>query len=66
MCPGITIWKLLILLRDRPCMKFIIISSNFQALLFWKDKLLDSVWKLLIPVKKSLKLLDQPFPELTQ
>ena len=50
-------------LRDRPCLESIIVSSNFQALVFLQDK---SVWKLLVPVKKSLKLLDPPFPELIQ
>ena len=33
MFPGINFWKLLILLRDRPCLELIIISSNFQAFL---------------------------------
>ena len=28
--------KLLILLRDRPCLEFIIVSSNFQAFLFFQ------------------------------
>ena len=44
--------KLLILFRDRPCLGLIIVSSNFQALLFLQGKVLESVWKLLIPVKK--------------
>ena len=35
--------KLLILLRERPRLELIIVSSNFQALLFWQDKLLESV-----------------------
>ena len=35
--------KLLILLRDRPCLELIIVSSKFQALLFLQDKLLESV-----------------------
>ena len=35
--------KLLILLRDRPCLELIFISSNFQALFFLQDKLLESV-----------------------
>ena len=33
--------KLLISLRDRPCMELITVSSNFQALLFLLDKLLE-------------------------
>ena len=45
--------KLLILLRDRPCLELLFVSSCYQALLFWQDKLLESIWKLLIPVKKS-------------
>ena len=45
--------KLLILLRDRPCLELIIVSSNFQACLFLQKKLLESVGKLLIPVKRS-------------
>ena len=56
--------KLLILLRDRPCLELVIVSSNFQASLFLQDKLLESVRKLAIPAKKSSKLLDLPFPEL--
>ena len=35
--------KLLILLRDRPCLESIIVSSNFQAFLFLPEKLLESV-----------------------
>ena len=35
--------KLLRLLRERPRLELIIVSSNFQALLFWQDKLLESV-----------------------
>ena len=45
--------KLLNLLRDRPCLELIIVSSKFQALLFVQDKLLESVRKLSIPVKFS-------------
>ena len=33
----------LFLLRDRPCLDLIIVSSNFQALFFLQDKLLESV-----------------------
>ena len=46
--------KLLILLRNRPCLELIIVSSNFQVLFFLQDKLLESVGKVLIPVN-SLK-----------
>ena len=35
--------KLLIFLRDGPCLELIIASSNFQALLRLQDKLLASV-----------------------
>ena len=35
--------KLLILLRDRPCLQLIIVSRNFRALLFLQGKLLESV-----------------------
>ena len=60
--PGRLPWeKLLILLRDGPCLELIIISSNFQALLLLQEKLLESVWQRLFPVKKSWKLLDPPF-----
>ena len=52
--------KLQIFLRDGPCLELIIVSSNFQALLLLQDKLLESVWKRLIPVKRSWKLLDPP------
>ena len=45
--------KLLILLRERPSLELIIVSSNFQALLFMQNKSLESVWNLLIPVKRS-------------
>ena len=43
--------KPLILLWDRPGLELIIVSSNFNALVFLQDKLLESVWKLLIPAK---------------
>ena len=52
--------KLQIVLRERPRLELIIVSSNFQALLFWQDKLRESIWKLFIPVTKSSKLLDPP------
>ena len=45
--------KLLILLRDGPGLELVIVFSNFQALLLLQDKLLESVWQRLIPVKKS-------------
>ena len=45
--------ELLILLRDRPSLEFIVVSSNLQASLFLQDKLLESVGQLLIPVNKS-------------
>ena len=35
--------KLLISLRDGPCLELIIVSSNFQAVLLLQDKLLESV-----------------------
>ena len=35
--------KSLNLLRDRPCLEFSLIPSNFQALLFLHHKLLESV-----------------------
>ena len=53
--------KLLILLRDGPCQELIIASSDFQALLFLQSKLLESVWKLLIPVKHSQNYWTRPF-----
>ena len=34
-------------------LELVIVSSNFQALLFLQGKLLESVWKLLIPLKQS-------------
>ena len=34
---------LAIILQDWPCLELIIVSSNFQALLFWRDRLLESV-----------------------
>ena len=58
--------KLRILLQNGPCLELIIVSSNFQALLLLQEKLLESVWQRLIPVKKSWKLLDPPFLELIQ
>ena len=61
MSPGINFWNLLIY-----CGIGRIVSSNFKALLFLQDKLLESVWKLLIPVKLSQKLLDSTFSELIQ
>ena len=51
---------------DGPCLELIVTSSNFHSLLLLQDKLLESVWKQLIPVKMSKKLLDQPFSELIQ
>ena len=53
MFSGIGVWNFTDLLRDRPCLELIIVSSNFQALLFLQDKLLESVWTLSTPVKKS-------------
>ena len=35
--------KVLILLRDRPCLEVIIVCGNFQALLLLQDKRLESV-----------------------
>ena len=35
--------EMLVLLRDRPCLELIILSSNFQALLLLQDKLPESV-----------------------
>ena len=68
MFPGINFWKITDFFcgRDGPCLELIIVSSNFQALLLLQDKLLESVWKRLIPVKRSWKLLDPPFSELIQ
>ena len=66
MFPGINFWNLLILLRDRPGLGLIFVSSNFQVLLLLRDELQESLWERWIPVKKSLKLLDTPFPELIQ
>ena len=45
--------KSLILLRDRPWVELIIISSNFEALHFalLAEKLLELVWKRFVPVK---------------
>ena len=37
--------KLLILLRDGPCLELVIVSSNFQALPLLQDHLLASVRK---------------------
>ena len=58
--------KLLILLQDRPCQELILVSSDFQVLFSVQDKLLASAWNLLVPAKKSQKLLDLPFPESIQ
>ena len=55
--------ELLILLRDRPCLELIIASSHFQAVLFLQDKLLESVWKPIIPVKKSQKFTGPAFSQ---
>ena len=66
MFSGINSEKLLILLQDGPCLEIIIASGNFQASFFLQDKWLESVWQVLIPLKKSQKLLDVPFPELIQ
>ena len=45
--------NLLNLLRDRPWLELIIVASNFQALLFLQDKLLESIENSWIPVKRS-------------
>ena len=45
--------ELLTLLRDGSCLDLFIVSSQFQALFLLHDKLLESVWKRLIPVKES-------------
>ena len=42
-CHGFFGPELLILLRDRPSLELIIVSSNYQALLFLQDQLLESV-----------------------
>ena len=47
--------KFLILLRDGPCLELFIVSSNFQALLFLQDKLLESVTAI-NSSKKVLKI----------
>ena len=39
----LSIQKLVILLRDRPCLGLFPVSSHFQALLFLEDKLLELV-----------------------
>ena len=64
--PGINFWKITDFLWDGSCLELIIVSSNFQTLLLLQDKLLESVWKRLISVKRSWKLLDPPFSELIQ
>ena len=35
--------KILLLLRERPCLEIIIVSNNLQASFFLQDKLLESV-----------------------
>ena len=37
--------------RERLCLELIVVPSNFQALFFLEDKLLESVWKLRNPAK---------------
>ena len=59
--PGMNFWKLRILLRDTACLEVIIVSSIFPALLFLQDKLLEWVWKLLIPVKSLKNYWAHPF-----
>ena len=66
MFPGNYFWKLTDLLQGRPCLELMIVSSNFPALLFLQDKLMESVWKPWIPVKKVLNNWTAPFPELIQ
>ena len=48
------------------CPQLSIGYSNFQALLFLQDGLLESVWKLFIPVTMSEKWHDPPFAEIIQ
>ena len=47
------IGKLPILLKDRPSLELIFVSSNSMVLLHLENKLLESVRKLVLPVKKS-------------
>ena len=62
MFPGINSEKLLFfLMQEGPCLELIIVSSNFQALLLLQDKLLESVWKQLIPVKGLENYWTRPF-----
>ena len=54
MFPGRQSEKLLILLRDRPCLELIFVSSNFQALLFLQYKFTGIGLKAIISRKKVL------------
>ena len=58
MFPRIKFW-IIYLLRDNPCFRLIIVSSDFQVLLFLQDKLLESVGKRSVAAKNSLKWLPQ-------
>ena len=68
MFPGINFWKITDFFF---CGRWALFGINYgfqysQALLLLQDKLLESVWKRLIPVKRSWKLLGPPFSELIQ
>ena len=52
-----------ILLRDRPCLELIIVSSNYKGLLLLYDKLLESVWKV---VNSSKNVLQKAGPALAR
>ena len=54
MFPGINCWTITDILRDRPCLELLIVSSNYQALLFLQNSLLESVSKLLVPLCKRV------------
>ena len=66
MFPGVNFCKITDFIGLWPCLELIFVSSNFEALLLLQDKLLESVWKRIIPVKTSKQLLDPPFSELIQ
>ena len=56
MLPGIHFCKLTDWLRDRPCLEWMFASSTFQGFALLAGRILESVWKSLIQVKKVSKV----------
>ena len=57
MFPGINFWKIYDFVAGWALSELVLVSGSLRALLFLQDKILDFVWKRLIPIKLAQKLL---------